>query len=346
MELAKESRVSRVGAEALRGERELLNTKFAEYRASGHAIDADALLDHIADQIDPILCAVAESLPERVRTTLIDLFGCSLELFAASLLGPMSKVEEINNVWQRLFPIIPRLLARDPARVVASLCNATYNLANQTGARPGEWVERMAAVAPRCGDIEQLLACGRILAWQSGMVQYRSDALNSARTINSELASACLQMPADTPSQSLQQALDRMESDPWLRPANALENHNSAAPISIVDKVGDFRGLGGEFLRPPIICLTTQGFRVTDGHGQWDLLADRFGWLLSRTNNSPGPATAPQPTPSVAANGKVQWDAQTAEFPVLVGASSYAFDGKTLAVTLPTSHHVYLLAHA
>ena len=44
--------------------------------------------------------------------------------------------------------------------------------------------------------------------------------------------------------------------------------------------------------------------------------------------------------------GRVAWNGEDATFGELAESSSQAFDGQTLAVTLPTSHHVFLVARS
>jgi len=44
------------------------------------------------------------------------------------------------------------------------------------------------------------------------------------------------------------------------------------------------------------------------------------------------------------ADGGIRWDEHEARFPELADASSAAFDGRTLAVTHPLAHSVFLLA--
>ncbi len=82
---------------------------------------------------------------------------------------------------------------------------------------------------------------------------------------------------------------------------------------------------------------------VSDGELTWRLLADTFGAVLLRLQEALPPDTGRQAA-SVDARGTVHWDHDVASFLELDGATSQACDGQTLAVTLSTSHHVFVLA--
>lgn len=334
-------RISDVLADTLKANRKTLNARFEQYRIAGHQIDGEAFLEHVAGCIEPIARGVSEVLPERVRTTVTELFNVSLDLFATSLLGPGAKVSEVGDVWRQLLPKHTQLVARDPCRVAASLCNAVYNIASQPGARAGEWIERMSGIVSDCDDTAVLLDCGRVLAWQSGMVQYRLAALATARRLHHSVALRLLDLPAEMTPEQTATLLDRLESNPWMTVAAASMPIVSANSIRCVGTVGAFRGFNGLFLHPPLVGCQHGRFQVSDGHATWELLADAYGDLLCRSD----PMTLqPGHSPLIDAAGKVRWESHTDEFPQFAKSTSSAWDGTTLAVTLPTSHHVYLFA--
>ena len=338
------SRVGPVFTEALKADRDALNTMFAQYRMSGHEIDADEFLDHLVTTIDPLVQQVNGVLPERVRMVVRELYGISLSLFGSSLLGSKAKVSEINDVFQRLLPVVPEHVAREPSRVAASLCNAAYNLASNRSANTKRWLDSVVEVATMCSDVESLLDSGKVLSWLAGMVQYRSDALQIARRLPSELTRQLLNLPRDVTAEQIGIVIAKLNSDPWIIAAEALMDQ-AEFPIRCLRKVGAFRGFNGFFQGPPQVSFTAVGLHVTDGNGNWDLLADAYGSLLHRTQ--PRKPTNPiAGTPTITKEGRVSWGGETADFPELANSTSHAFDGTTFAVTIPTSHHVYLLARA
>ena len=200
----------------------------------------------------------------------------------------------------------------------------------------------MQAVAPTCPNASALLQCGQVLAWRSGMVQYREPAIQIAEKLSPELARMTLGLPSGFAPEQLAMVISRLRQNRWLSPSQAATANDVASDLRIVGRLGSFRGFGGAFLRPPTVGVDSAGLLVTDGNSTWRLLADVFGSLLVRTNSP----TAAHSAAGVefAKNGLVRWDGGSATFPELSGARSYAVMDQTLAVALATSHHVFLLA--
>src|SRR5262245_53116578 len=119
----------------LKTERESFNARFAERRFAGSRIDGGAFLDHLANVVDPIVRTVAERFPDRARVAIQQLYDLSLNLFAASLLGPTARMPQVDAVWRRLLPVLGGFVAREPARLAGSLSNAAYNIAVQAETR-------------------------------------------------------------------------------------------------------------------------------------------------------------------------------------------------------------------
>ena len=101
--------------------------------------------------------------------------------------------------------------------------------------------------------------------------------------------------------------------------------------------------------------LVTPGSYIvaTDGLTTWQLHADRYNALLLRCESLP-----PQPPPlpvfqrtlkaegadaGIASDGTLTWQGQERRFPELAQASSIAAVSHTVAVALPTSHHLFLV---
>jgi hypothetical protein len=330
-------------AEALARNRESLNARFAAAQMGGSRIDQAAFMQHLADVVEPIVRAVAAEFAEKVDPVTLALYDLSLELFGATLLGPASTCPPVALVWRKLLPRIPRLLAREPGRVAGSLSNAVHNLAAMPGARTDEWLDRMTAIAPLATDVHTFLDSGKILAWRAGMTQYREGALATARQLDPPIAARALGLPDVTPGADIATTIDRITENPWISPTDALTNAADPRRMRIAARAGDFRGFGGPFLRPPTVIYMHDSFLVSDGESTWMLLADLHGSTFQRIDNPPLKpnwiAAAIQSEP----DGTVRWGEATATFEELAGLSAHASDGKTLAITLPTSHHVFLL---
>jgi hypothetical protein len=331
-------------AEALASHRQELNARFVARRQMGQSLDAADFLDHLQTTVDPIVRAVAGVLPEKVDAVVEALYDLSLELFAAKWLGREVKNPAVRAAWQNLLPAAPTLLAREPGRLAGSVSNAVIQLAATPGARTAEWLTRLAALAPRCASTTEFLQCGQVLAWQAGLPQYRAGALAIAGRLDARLASAALGLPADLAVEQLGSVIERLRDDPWLTPPDAVAPVRSSPRIRIVRQAGGFRGFGGPFMRPPQATQLGRELVVSDRDGCWRLIADAFGAVFLRVAARELASSANKTF--VDAGGCVRWAGETEMFTELAGATSSAGDSRTLAVTLATSHQVFILAKA
>ena len=140
--------VSLAFAALLTAQREALNERFAARLRAGAKIDPGAFQTHLGDTIGPLLTAVHARYPERAPAVLNAMYDASLDLFAASLLGPETKLPAIHQVWTELLPSAIALLAREPVSLVGCLSNATFHVAQQRGTRPELWIDRIRSAAP------------------------------------------------------------------------------------------------------------------------------------------------------------------------------------------------------
>jgi hypothetical protein len=272
-------------------------------------IDAAAFQAHLTDTLDPIVQAVAAKFPERTDAVVEALYDLSLDLFRQNLLGPQAKYPVIVEAWKIFLPAIPTLVAREPNRIAASITNVLYNLATTPGARPNDWL-KLAAASP---DFNLSLAA--LLAWQCGLPQYRESVLDKAP----ELA--------------------HLRTNPW-----NLNNPNPS--LQLLAKAGAFRGFAGQFLRPPRVDTLAGAILATDGDSTWQLHADLYNAILLRVDRTLPPPLPLKGDAQISANGTVNWKGQRRRFPELASSTSIAAISHTLAVTLATSHHLYLLGLA
>jgi hypothetical protein len=330
-------------ADSLSRQRELFNARFAAARCSCSNLDATAFLEHLANTLDPIVRKVADMLPEKVDPVSLALYELSLELFVARLMGPEAKTPWVASVWRELLPAAASLVAREPGRLAACASNAILNLAGTPGTRPQQWLARMIAVATLCPNATTLLDCGKTLAWQAGMSQYREGGIEAARALPPPLATKVLDLPDGTSADDVHRAIERVKAEPWLSCRDALTRVDSKRVVSLVAKAGAFRGFGGPFICPPTVSCDAGAIYASDGEGTWQLLADAYGQVFVRCQ--------PRSTwlggsgdHAIGNRGDVRWGSDRALLPQLANPRSQAANDHTLAVTLSTSHHVFLLA--
>jgi hypothetical protein len=331
-------------AQSLERQRVPLNARFAAAQKAGARIDAEAFLAHLAQTLDPIVRAVASTFAEKVDAVTAALYDLSLSLFSTHILGPQTSCPPVIDAWRRLLPAVPRLLAREPARVAASVTNAVHNVAATPGARPTDWIDWTVAAAPHLQDAQALLDCGAIFAWRAGLVKCRDGALATGRRMEPALAARALGLPADTPHAALIKAIERLAADAWITPAEALADKARPDPIRIATRVGAFRGFGGPFIRPPTARTVEGHIVVDDGEHSWRLTADVFGHAFARVDVPHSPLGRVAPNITAGEDGTVTWGRASVRFDELESFRSLAFDGRTLAVTVTTSHQVFLLA--
>ncbi len=331
-------------AEVLRADGESLNRRFAARQKAGVRIDGVAFQEHLRTTVNELVGGVASVQPERVCAVVSSLFDASLELFAAGLLGWQTKHPHVIAAWREVLPRATRLLARDPTQVVGCLSNAVDYLASQSAARPVEWILLMRDLSPHCDSVQQWRDAGTIAAWRVGLVQFRSAALNLARRLPLKVATRSVGAPDDMTESVWHERLDALEADRWLSPVGQTAEANRR--LRVVRTAGGFRGFGGPCLGLPSVVAQDGEIFISDGNTSWQLLADVFGTLWHRVPGLPpkkGSAANSSKT-TIDKRGRVSWDGEQHEFSELAEPSSFACDGQTLAVTLPTSYHVFLLA--
>jgi len=329
-------------AEALKRGREKFNAKFAAARTAGLSIDPGEFSRHLSDAVDPIVRAVAGEFAEKTDAVTVGLYDLSLELFGLSMLGAGARSSTLTQAWREIFPAIPRLIARDPTLVAGCVCNAIQNLAATSGARPGEWIAAMRQIGPRCASPPEFLDCGKVLAWKSGMAHYRLGALETAMRMPAALAAACMGLTSRATVEGIGAIVDRLRDNPWLEPSKAI-GANASERLELVAKVGAFRGFGDAFIRPPTVFGQASGLFVEDGESCWRLLADVFGSELIRVGSAGTLRSTGMTVATVDAGGKIQWAELSTTVPALSSPTSVATDGRTLAITVATSHQVYLV---
>jgi hypothetical protein len=339
-------------ADAFRRGRPVFNAKFAAASRSESPIDAQDFQRHMSVTLDPIVRAVAAEFAGKTDAVVEILFDLSLDLFAHSLLGSKARYSAIPDAWQSLLPRLPRLLAKEPARVAGSITNALYNLSRTQGAKPQVWLATCVSdFSQVCPTVNEFLECAAILAWRSGMPQYRESALQKASSLPAPLAAKALDLPASGAAK-IATIIERLQANPWLTPRDCLRS--TAPELKIVAKAGAFRGFNGQFLSPPKVEPLADGLLATDGVATWRLHADIYNAILQRTEP---PAPHPPPLPAlgkvltaegsdaqIAPDGTVSWQGRKKRFPELGAATSIAALPHTLAVTVTASHHLFLVA--
>lgn len=348
-ETSGEAALSPIFRNALESLREELNHKARLRLEQGVKLETQELQRHLRDRVGPIIDAVHACLPERSRVATSELFDVSLELFSAGQLGPTSKSLNMERLWRSVLPKLSMLIARDPRRIVGSLCNGILYAEHHSSGIAGRWLDKIEAVGNQADSSQQFLTLGKFAAWTAGMAHCRPAALGLADTLPWSIVGALLDLPLGFTAASVSRFLQRAASNPWEDGRQASKDLSDK--IEFVKRCGAFRGFGGAILAPPQVALRDGRFLLTDQQSVWQLIADHFGSIQQRIelpipqlSDAPSKSRLHFTQPRVDDRGTIHWGQQQLSVPLLTQPTSYACDGETLAVTIATSFHVFLFA--
>lgn len=324
---------------ALLARRDRYNALFAEARHYQPQLDGAAfgllLIDAVGPAVDAAVAVGGD--PDALTEAL---FGLALDLYGHGLLGPERSNPWVAAGWKAL-PALARPLGRAPRRVAASISNALRNLGQTPGARPGEWLHGLQACAGITEDPDLILRAGEVLAWRAGMSHYRAGALEAASDLPAVLAARALGLSEGA---DVAGCLKHLHVDPWFDPAQP----PAATGLRRVARIGGFRGFGGVFLAPPLVCAVDGELRARDGGpegGVWRIAADTFGATFHRSAESDWRDSGLGDSDWRLVKGRVSKQGfADAAFPELEVVTSLAATRTTLAVTTPLSHAIVLIA--
>ena len=330
-------------AEALEQNRERFNSKFAYARSINRRLDPEEFGRHLSDTVAPLVEAVAEIDPGAINAAAEALFDASLDLVGREYLGPSSKTPVVDLAWKKVLPKLAGPLAKAPHRLVAAISNAAFNIDSQPTADAKAWLALVLKTAPLAADVEELLKAGQVAAWRCGLAHFRESALEVWSELPEELAYAALNLdppPKSPPREALYQAL---AADPWLPPHQA--GLSDDQKLRLVAHVGGFQGFGGPFTSPPEVIAAHDTLYAFDSRYCWSIHADLFGAVLLRYGpDIPEGAGEGNSDFRINADGGVTHGQYKAQFPSFKNRISAAAVGSALAVTLPRSHKVFLVA--
>lgn len=330
-------------ARILESGRSRYNAKFAQARWNHPQLNVQAFADHLRTVVAPVAESVEASVPEKVEEVVDTLYDISLDLISRDI---FARHPVIAEGWVELLGGLPRHLAASPKRFTASVTNALFNLSTSESGRAAQWCAIMKQAGSATADVSLLLEAGKIAAWRCGMAHYRKEALRICGVLPPELVCAALDIRGELSPQEVQNVVDRMKEDPWFVPDAGEQTPPKEKRLRMAAEAGGFRGFGGLFISPPKVSFADGNFIVYDVETCWRLQADAFGSAFLRENQlKPASSASVSTAFSVDLKGRVKMGDYKADFPELSGATSFASDGTTLAVTIPFSHAVYLIAY-
>ncbi len=336
--------MNEVFVHALKENRDKLNTKFAYARHTYPKLDGDLALEHLRQMVAPVIDAVSRISISRAETVLVTLYELSLELLGKGMIGEKTRYPAMVKGWNQIFTQAAKLLAQEPLLFAGSVLNALYNLSISQGTRPNYWIDEMLRIGAECDTVQTYLEVGKIVAWRSGMAHYRDGALDACLNLEPKLARLSLAIKEDVKT-PIDVIVERLHHDPWLSPWSANLGVKNEKRLKVASVVGGFRGFGGVFISPPEVVLSNDDFYIFDNESCWMMTADLFGATLHKVGaNLPSLETTANNDFTIDKKGRVSKATYQAVFPELEAPSSFAANETTLAITLPVSFGVYLIA--
>ena len=333
--------------DALTAKRDSFNQRFRFACSQGTALDRESFFEHLEKRVEPIVAAVSANYPERTRDVTSDLYDVSLDLFRTGYFGRETRLPQLDQLWLTILPKLPHLISRDAHRVAGSLSNAVVNIVSQKNANHDRWISELERVGSRCQSTNELMDTSSVLAWRSGMAQLREVALTKLESLPRALAFEILNAPADTKPTELDRWTADMRSNRWWDP---VASSGQWSNIREVHRVSGFRGFGGHMLQSPSVFFKNDAIYVSDDKNVWRLFGDCYGWYLHlQAGATPFTSTDKKNAKletqvNIDTAGVVHWHGKRLGFDYLASSSSQAFDGSTLAITLPDSFQVFLIA--
>ena len=324
-------------AVALAAGRDRYNALFEAARTRHDALDGADVLAVLAETVAPLVDeATASSVLDAIYPMVLDGVG-------RAWIGPSVRQPEVGAAWSIALAGCRRQIEPEPSRLAVALLKALRTLSDTTGAQPLRWAQRLADLSELADSTDALLDAGAVLAWREGLVRIRTAALRASSRLDPTLALAALGVDTSHTPAELMTALGQLEANPWLTPEEAFEPPRPGGELAIQAVCGGFRGFDGPFLAPPTLAASTSGIVASDGDRWFRLHADVFGIAFERISDFNAGST-PEDRPQIRSDGVVRWGEQSTWFDELANAPCAASTATTLAVVIPTSHRIALIA--
>lgn len=252
--------VSPALARVLAAGRDGFNARVATARHAWPGFDLEAFAAFIAGPLDSVVNAMPS---ERQAAAALAGYDLALQLVGSTGVA----IDGVGRAWQRLAVPAAALIAPQPQAFLGALSHAAMHLARVPGVRFGDWLDALAALAPRCENQVQWRALGQVLAWRMGMAIYRDGALRAVAQLPVGVAAEALGAGAAR----LDDVLGAYRKDPWWEPKGRNEARR---------EIGGFIGFGGLFSEPPELRVAGRQFIVRSGERHFLLIADAFGAML------------------------------------------------------------------
>jgi len=321
------------------------NARVEAARQAAPSLEAGALASVLRD-LDPVVAAAHARDAKAVDGVVSALLDAAVELVGKGVVGPAARHPELAVAWRTLLAGAAPMLCASPRHVVAAAMNGLTRLVACPGARAGDWVRTMTALAAHAQDVDAWLDAGLVASWRAGIAHARAAALSACERLPPALASVALDL-APLDAATMAGVLGELRAAPWSWPPRAVSGAPATGPLAYVFLVGGFRGFGtgGRFVTPPRVGMRDGVFVATDGETAFEVYADFFGATVVPLGPAFEPPEGHGPL-AVQAGGAVVYGGRSTTFPQLAQVTSWASNEHTLLAATAISHRLVVVARA
>lgn len=301
--------------------RSTLNKLFEVQKALFPSLDQEKVLDLIQNQLQSYALKKTEINTEQHTNGLYVLYQTGLSLMGRGL---WDKYPIFAKIWNFVLPNLS-LFDQYPHEALQKLVNAAYNLSFEK-LNTSLWLLGIQRTAHEVHDLKTLETAIVVMAWRSGIVWYRETALAAVAELPESVARALLEVPE---AHSLAFILENLKRSVWFRSETGQYDEHW--------DLGGFSGFDGQFLNPPEITTLQNVLLAKDSENIWEVYADCYGQQFVKFEGAwPGSKTLADPGILEIGNKRLR----IRSFP---NASTAALTKHFWAITLPNSHHIFLL---
>ncbi len=327
----------------LQERRHALNEQFARLHSRFPRLERETGFELICTVVDPLWQAVSDRETEGAVCQAAQIwYEFGLELAGKGFL-PTGHTPQFWTALPRLAKAFPMLAVRQSRSFMAGIANALWQMQSLGKSAIEAWITTLERIDGTGLDLTTWMQAGTVTAWRCGMAVQRKRALSDARALAPEIGRICLGLSRKIDSTQWSQLIDKLTGDPWYDPESETSRKQDA-PI-LIGSVGSYRGMGGEFARPPRV-QNCSGMIVAGVERDWFVVhADVFGSGLQRISTEPAHDASALPEPwQLMGGGVVVRQGKQSVIPELGQCVTAAANDFLLVATLHHSHRLFLVA--
>ena len=333
--------------ELLKENRENLNSLFNFYKFTYPSLEKDVVFFYLGFVIEPLFDKYISKDKSELSSLLLPLYERILELIGKNYLGNSGRYPFFENNFIQLIENGGDRIFENPDFYISSVANAVFNIGNTNISILDKWVNTFTKLLQKAKSNKDLFEAGKVASWILGMSQYRAISLSIIKTLNIELLEVILGN-SNIKNINRDNFISRLESDPWLKPENAMKENSGNKKI-LITKASGFIGFGGHFITPPKVEYLEGNFIVSDNKNNYVLYADTFGYNLQKISEDTylslgrESKTNSSTIIKISKDGKLQNGNEVIQYLPITNYSSIAGNEHTVCVTSPYFHSIFII---